>query len=48
MVLLRHAGSERFFLGISMGDTPETNQFSARAVEWLDDFVTRMREAFAG
>jgi len=38
--------AERFFLGINTGDTPETNQFSARAVEWIDDFVSRMRDAF--
>ena len=40
--------AERFFLGMAMGDTPETNQLSALAVDWIDDFVSRMREAFAG
>jgi hypothetical protein len=31
--------AERFFLGISEDDTPETNQFSAIAVQWIDEFL---------
>jgi uncharacterized protein YjbI with pentapeptide repeats len=30
---------ERWFMGINRGDTPETNQVSAKTVEWLDEFV---------
>ena len=29
---------ERFFLGIHKGDTPENNQFSKIALEWLEEF----------
>ncbi len=29
---------ERFFLPIKEGDTPETNQFSKRALEWIEEF----------
>jgi hypothetical protein len=29
---------ERFFLGIKPGDTPESNQFSKLALEWLEEF----------
>jgi uncharacterized protein YjbI with pentapeptide repeats len=29
---------ERFFLGIEKGDTPETNQFSKLALEWITEF----------
>ena len=39
--------AERFFVGIRQGDTPETNQFSKLAVEWIDDWLGRMRAAFA-
>ncbi len=39
--------AERFFLGISKGDTPKTNQFSKLAVKWADEWLTRMRAAFA-
>jgi hypothetical protein len=28
--------TERFFLGIKKGDTPETSHFSKLAVEWID------------
>ncbi len=38
---------ERFFLNISKGDTPETNQSSALAVQWTDEFLFNMREAFS-
>jgi len=34
--------AERFFLGIHIGDTPETNQVSALALKWLDKW-TRAR-----
>lgn len=30
---------EKFFLAIEKGDTPATSQFSALAVEWLDEFL---------
>lgn len=30
--------AEIFFLGIRKGDTPETNQCSKLAVEWIDEF----------
>ena len=39
--------AERFFLGITKGSTPETSQFSKLAVEWLDDFDSRMKAAYA-
>ena len=29
---------EQFFLGIKVGDKPETNQFSKLALEWLEEF----------
>lgn len=35
-----------FFCGISKGDTPETNQFSKLALEWVDDWWNRMHAAF--
>ncbi|HEX5464426.1 MAG TPA: pentapeptide repeat-containing protein [Burkholderiales bacterium] len=38
--------AERFFLAIREGDTPETNQFSALAVQWLDQWVANMESAF--
>ena len=33
---------ERFFLGISEGDTPETNQFSALAIQWIEEFESKI------
>ena len=39
---------ERFFLGINLGDTPETSQFSKIALGWLDQWVENMKAAFAG
>ena len=33
---------EKFFGAIHKGDTPETNQFSALAVKWIDEFVTKL------
>ena len=38
--------AERFFLGISTGDKPENNQLSALAVEWCEEWLARMRDAF--
>ena len=38
---------ERFFLAINQGDTPETSQFSKLAAEWTQDWIERMRAAFA-
>jgi len=38
--------AERFFMGISEGDTPETNQFSKLALEWCEDWLNRMKSAF--
>jgi hypothetical protein len=38
---------ERFFAGISEGDTPETNQASRIAVEWAESWLAMQREAFA-
>jgi hypothetical protein len=37
---------ERFFMDIGKGDTPETNQACALAVQWTDEFLFNMREAF--
>ena len=38
--------AERFFMAIKVGDTPETSQFSALALEWIDEWLGRMRAAF--
>lgn len=38
--------AERFFLGIKKGDKPETNQFSALALAWLETFISNMEAAF--
>ena len=38
--------AERFFLLIERGDTPETNQASAIAAEWVEQWIARMRAAF--
>ena len=37
---------ERFFAGIAKGDTPETNQFSKLALEWIDEWLLNMKAAF--
>jgi hypothetical protein len=37
---------ERFFLGINKGDKPETSQFSALALGWVDEWLSNMRGAF--
>jgi uncharacterized protein YjbI with pentapeptide repeats len=34
--------SERWFMGISRGDTPETNQISRIAVGWIDEFLSEV------
>ncbi len=31
--------AERFFLGITTGDTPDKNQFAKLAVEWIDEWA---------
>lgn len=33
--------AERFFLGISPGDTPEKNEASKLVVEWIDEFLVK-------
>jgi hypothetical protein len=35
-----YSPTERWFTGISVGDTPKTNQVSAITVEWIDEFLT--------
>ena len=37
---------ERFFMNISKGDLPETNQACSLAVQWTDEFLFNMRQAF--
>lgn len=39
--------AERFFAGIKPGDTPENSQFSKLALEWVDQWLTNMKAAFA-
>lgn len=38
--------AERFFIAIRNGDTPATNQFSALAVEWVEQWLDLQRNAF--
>jgi hypothetical protein len=38
---------ETFFLAIRKGDTPETSQFAALAVDWIRDFRQRFEAAVA-
>jgi uncharacterized protein YjbI with pentapeptide repeats len=38
---------ERFFMGISKGDTPETNQVSALALDWAEVWYATQLAAFA-
>lgn len=38
--------AEQFFLGIMAGDTPETSQFSALALQWCEEWLNRMQAAF--
>lgn len=40
--------AERFFMGISEGDTPETNQFSKIAYDWGKEWLDNMQAAFCG
>lgn len=35
---------ERFFCGINPGDTPETNQFSKLALEWVEEFESYIKQ----
>lgn len=35
--------AEEFFLLINTGDTPETNEYSALAVQWIDEFVAGIK-----
>ena len=39
---------ELFFAAIKPGDTPETSQFSRLAIEWCEDWLLRMQQAFGG
>ena len=39
--------AEKFFMGISEGDTPETSQFSALALQWTTEWLDTMTAAFA-
>jgi hypothetical protein len=39
--------AERFFLAIDIGDTPETNQVSAMALNWIDEFLAQHAEVTA-
>jgi hypothetical protein len=38
--------SERFFMGIKKGDTPETNAVSKLALEWIDLWLFNMKNTF--
>jgi hypothetical protein len=38
--------SERFFMGINKGDTPETNQISKQVLIWIDEWLFNMKNAF--
>jgi hypothetical protein len=35
--------AERFFMGISKGDTPETNAVSKMALQWVDEFLALIK-----
>jgi hypothetical protein len=39
--------AERFFMGINKGDTPDSNSAAKLALEWIDDWLARVRGAFA-
>jgi hypothetical protein len=39
--------AERFFLAIKEGDTPETSQFSALAMQWSQQWLNTMTAAFS-
>ena len=34
-----HSPVEKWFMGISAGDTPENNELSKLTVEWIDEFI---------
>jgi uncharacterized protein YjbI with pentapeptide repeats len=38
--------AERFFAAIKPGDTPDTSQFSKLTVEWVDEWLKKMHDAF--
>jgi uncharacterized protein YjbI with pentapeptide repeats len=38
--------AEKFFISIKTGDTPGNSQFSALALEWVDQWLASMRAAF--
>jgi hypothetical protein len=38
--------AERFFMGIRQGDTPETSQHSALALQWAQEWLDNMKAAF--
>ena len=40
--------AEVFFMAIRKGDTPGSNPFCKRALDWADEWVTNMRDAFGG
>ena len=42
-----YRAAERFFTAIKPGDTPATNPASALALQWVDDWLARMKAAFA-
>lgn len=44
LTLLRPA--EVFFRRINKGDTPDTNEFSKMALDWLDEWLSNMRAVF--
>jgi hypothetical protein len=35
--------AERWFINIKSGDTPETNQFSALALKWIDELLANLK-----
>ena len=36
--------AERFFMGISKGDTPDTSQFSALALQWAEEWMQKTNQ----
>jgi hypothetical protein len=41
-----HRPAECFFMAIRQGDTPTSNPASKLALEWVEDWLGRMRAAF--
>jgi hypothetical protein len=39
--------AQRFFMAIKKGDTPKTSQFSRLALQWCEEWLDKMRSAFA-